>query len=146
VAKREGNIVISRLVLALAVSAAAGNALAADPHDALPSVDTLPKDVTQESPIIPAMGAHWVNHANWPLGPIYCVYKGKIVCLEFMMSQADFAAGKSWPALAGKDGLPPVNHVSVGFEPNGHPGFTIPHYDIHMYFISPEEVAKIKPD
>jgi hypothetical protein len=138
--------VINKLALAMAMSAAAGSAFAQDVYDALPSVGILPKDVVQESPIVPAMGAHWVKKADWPLGPIYCVYKGKIVCLEFMMSQEDFIAGKSWPALPGLAALPPVNHVSVGFEPKGHPGFEIPHYDIHMYFLSPEEIAKITPE
>jgi hypothetical protein len=51
-------------------------------------------------------------------------------------------AGQSWPDLAGLDGLPPVDHVSVGFEPRGH---EVPHYAIHMYFLPPEEIAKIQP-
>jgi hypothetical protein len=139
------DIMISKFILALALSAAATTAFAADPYDALPSAGTLPKDAVQESPIVPLMGEHWAKKDEWPLGPIYCVYKGKIVCLEFMISQEDFVAGKSWPVLAGMPGLPPVNHVNVGFVPNGHPGYEIPHYDIHMYFVSPEEVAKIQP-
>ncbi len=136
---------MKKLLLVAAVCGVTAPALAQSGYDALPGVDTLPKDVIQVSPTVPAMGEHWANPATLPLGPIYCVHNGKIVCLEFMISQEDFAAGKSWPVLAGKEGLVPVNHTSIGFEPQGHEGFTVPHYDIHMFFISPEEVAKIQP-
>jgi len=100
----------------------------------------------QISPVVPKMGEHWANPKDLPLGPIYCVHEGKIVCLEFMISQEDFAAGKSWLTLASMvQGLPTLNHLSIGFEPNGHEGFTVPHYDLHMFFITPEEVEAIKP-
>ncbi len=91
------------------------------------------------------MGEHWANPKDLPLGPIYCVYKGKVVCLEFMISQADFAAGKSWPELSGLKNLPPVNHINMGFEPKGHEGYEVPHYDMHIYFASPEAMKTIKP-
>jgi len=127
------------------VLASTGAALGQDAYDALPSSDILPGEVIQISGVVPAMGEHWADPATLPLGPIYCVHRGKIVCLEFMMSQADFEAGKSWPELSGIDGLPPVNHVDVGFQAHGHEGFEVPHYDIHMYFLSPEEIAQIQP-
>ncbi len=136
---------MKKLLLVAALCGVTAPAFAQSPYDALPGVDTLPKDVIQISPTVPAMGEHWANPATLPLGPIYCVHQGKIVCLEFMISQEDFASGKSWPVLAGKDGLPPVNHTNIGFQEHGHEGFEVPHYDIHMYFLSPEEVAKIQP-
>lgn len=136
---------MKKILLAALFCGVAGTAVAQSPYDALPGVDTLPKDVIKVSPTVPAMGEHWANPATLPLGPIYCVHEGKIVCLEFMIAQEDFAAGKSWPVLAGKEGLPAVNHTSIGFQPQGHEGFTVPHYDIHMFFLSPEEIAKIQP-
>ena len=111
----------------------------------LPAVPKLPTGVIQVSPVVPGMGAHYARPQDLPLGPIYCVYKGKIVCLEFMISQKNFEAGKSWPDLhADMKGLPPVDHVNIGFQPHGHEGFEVPHYDIHMYFLPPEVIAKIK--
>lgn len=110
----------------------------------LPDVSMLPKGVVQISPVVPGMGEHWADPANLPLGPIYCVYQGKIVCLEFMIAQADFAAGKSWPDLPGLEGLPPVNHVNMGFEPHGHEGDEIPHYDMHIYYLPPADMAEVK--
>lgn len=110
----------------------------------LPAVEGLPESAIQLSGAIPAMGAHYANPADMPVGPIYCVHDGKVVCLEYMLTQADFAAGKSWTNLQAMPGLPPVNHVNIEFEPNGHEGFEVPHYDIHMYFISPDERMKIE--
>jgi hypothetical protein len=128
------------------VAALAATAAAAEAHEssALPEASILPAEVVQVSPVVPLMGEHWANPAQLPLGPIYCVHEGKIVCLEFMISQAEFEAGKSWPELSGIKGLPPVDHVNVGFEPHGHEGFEVPHYDVHMFFISPEQVQQIR--
>ena len=38
-----------------------------------------------------------------------------------------------------------VDHVDVAFMPHGHEAFEVPHWDIHMYFITPEEKAAITP-
>jgi hypothetical protein len=122
----------------------AASSLAQNTWDSLPSADSVPEGTIQLSGVVPAMGEHWGNPADMPLGPIYCVHGGKIVCLEFMIAQEAFAAGESWPDLSGMEGLPPVDHVSIGFEPQGHEGYEVPHYDIHMYFLSPEEIAAIQ--
>jgi hypothetical protein len=131
-------------LLSLVAAALATTATVAHDAPALPDANILPARIVQISPVVPLMGEHWAETATLPLGPIYCVHEGKIVCLEFMISQADFEAGKSWPALSGIKGLPPVDHVSVGFEPQGHEGFEVPHFDVHMFFISPEQVQQIR--
>jgi len=111
---------------------------------ALPDASAMPEGVQQLSPVVPGMGEHWANPADLPLGPIYCVFEGKILCMEFMMAQEDFAAGKSWPGLQGVEGLPPVNHINIQFEPQGHKGYEIPHYDMHLYFLSPDDMAQVR--
>ena len=90
------------------------------------------------------MGEHWVNPKDWPLGPIYCVVEGRVVCVEYMIAQAALEAGDSyedlkWPLRTGK--LPPIDHVDVTFMPAGHEGYEIPHYDFHTYFV-PKEVLE----
>ncbi|MEO8244631.1 MAG: hypothetical protein ABI832_20255 [bacterium] len=132
---------MKRLTLAMLTLCFAAPALAAPD---LPDVSTLPANVVQVSPVVPMMGAHWADPATLPLGPIYCVDQGKIICLEYMISQEDFAAGKSWDNLAGRTDLPSIDHVSIGFEPHGHEGFPVPHYDLHIYFIPADQVALIK--
>jgi hypothetical protein len=126
-----------------AMSAAIGSANAENPFDKLPGIDILPEATVQISPVVPGMGEHWANPADLPLGPIYCVYEGKVICLEYMISQEDLAAGKSWPELTGLKNLPPIDHVNMGFEPDGHHGYEIPHYDMHIYFVSPDVLREI---
>lgn len=111
---------------------------------ALPDKSVLPVDAVQISAVVPKMGEHWANPKDLPLGPIYCVYEGKVVCIEYMIAQQDFADGNSWPVLAGMTDLPSINHVDIGFEPNGHEGYEVPHYDLHIFFISPEKKEMIK--
>jgi hypothetical protein len=107
----------------------------------------LPKGTIQLEPhVVPAMGEHWANPAELPLGPIYGVYKGKLVFLEYMVAQEDFAKGKNYVNIAGMKGLPSpsVVQTDIEYQAHGHPGFEIPHFDIHAYFITDEEQQAIK--
>lgn len=123
----------------VAASAASAGSLKTELRQ-LPKTGVLPSGVVKVSPYVPGMGEHWANPANLPFGPIYCVVDGHITCMEYMISQKDFTDGVSHnqlvPWFDGKK-QPPINHIDIGFEPNGHHGYEIPHYDIHMYFLSP---------
>ncbi len=109
--------------------------------DGLPSAKSLPEGVVQVSPMVPGMGEHWANPKDLPFGPIYCVMNGRVTCMEYMISQEDFNAGKSFkelrPWLARAE-QPAIDHMEFNFEPHGHEGYEVPHYDVHMYFVSPE--------
>lgn len=108
----------------------------------------LPKDVVKITPSVPKMGEHWARPTDMPLGPIYGVEKGKLVFIEQMPAQALFINGESVVDLDGMRGLPspPINHSNIEFQPHGHEGFEVPHYDIHHYFITPEERDAITGD
>ncbi|MGA8532895.1 MAG: hypothetical protein WB615_02165 [Candidatus Tumulicola sp.] len=119
------------MIAALAAAALGINAaaIAAAPPAGLPA------GVQQVSPCVPGMGEHWANPKDLPFGPIYGVYNGKVVFTEVMIDQTAFAAGKSWT-----DQLKPIaghtiDHVDIEFQPKGHPGYEIPHYDVHAYFV-----------
>lgn len=107
----------------------------------------LPEGSQQITPVVPAMGEHWSNPqaGDLPTGPIYGVYKGKLVFLEYMIAQEDFKQGKNYANLAGMKGVPSpaAEQLDIEFQPNGHDGFEVPHYDIHMYFVSEEEQQQI---
>jgi uncharacterized protein len=95
----------------------------------------LPADVQPYMGCIPAMGFHYVNPKNAPFGPIYGSYNGKPIFTEIMIAKSKFAAGTSWD-----DQLKPlpgykIDHVDIWWEPHGHPGYTIPHYDIHAWYV-----------
>ncbi len=95
----------------------------------------LPEGTVQVSACVPGMGEHWAQPSDLPFGPIYGVMGERLVFVEIMVAQSDFAAGKSW-----RDLLKPlkgyaIDHVDVEFEPQGHEGYPVPHYDIHAYFV-----------
>lgn len=117
----------------------------------------LPNGTVQITPVIPQMGEHWTNpeedilimENNDPVfKTIYGVYEGKLVFIEQMISQKYLVEGKSFVNFAGMKGLPSpsIDHTNIEFIPTGHEGYTMPHYDIHHYFITPEEQEKIGLD
>ena len=95
----------------------------------------LPPGTIQAGPCVPGMGEHWVRPQDAPFGPIYGVVNDRVVFVEVMIDQKAFAAGRSWDQqlkpIAGKR----IDHVDIDFNPHGHAGYAIPHYDVHAYFV-----------
>lgn len=99
----------------------------------------LPEGTIQLTPCVPGMGEHWANPADMPLGPIYGVMGDKVTFVEIMPSQEAFANGEQWlEVLKPLDGYA-IDHVDFEFQPQGHEGYEVPHYDIHAYFVTHEE-------
>ena len=95
----------------------------------------LPSDVAPMLGCVPTMGYHYVNPKNWPFGPIYGWYNGKPTFTEIMVAQKSFENGLSWSnELKPLPGYS-IDHVDIWFEPHGHPGYEVPHYDIHAWYI-----------
>ncbi len=95
----------------------------------------LPSGVSPVGGCIPAMGYHYAKPSDWPGGPIYGYYNGKPVFTEIMPSKKEFDAG-----LNLDDKLKPlpgyhIDHVDIWYETNGHPGYSVPHYDIHAWYV-----------
>ncbi|MFQ5917688.1 MAG: hypothetical protein ACE5I0_07755, partial [Candidatus Binatia bacterium] len=108
------------------------------------SVKDLPQGVVKLTPSIPTMGEHWANPDDMPLGPIYLVYKGEVIGVEFMYTQEMLSEVKiptpegeeTFSELANLEVNHAADHIDVGFMPKGHEGFPVPHTDIHIWFIS----------
>ena len=96
-----------------------------------------PPGVVRISECVPTMGEHWADPATMPMGPIYTVDKGRLISIEYMPAQADFAEGKSWNDLTFLYwGQPlPIQHADIDFLPHGHEGYEVPHYDMHFYVV-----------
>lgn len=84
---------------------------------------------------IPTMGYHYVADKNKPFGPIYGWYNGKATFTEIMVDQKYLADGKSWNEVLKPLPGYHIDHVDIWFEPHGHPGYPIPHYDIHAWYV-----------
>lgn len=143
--------VFAALLFAGALSAVP--ALAAPPQGGAPKLPPQPKvhpagipaDAVLVSPCIATMGEHWVALKNAPTGPIYGVYNGKPVFTEIMVSVDQLKKGFSYANIRALPGYA-IDHVDFEFEPNGHEGFPVPHYDVHAYYVSPAAQAKICPN
>jgi hypothetical protein len=95
----------------------------------------LPDGVIQLSPCVRTMGEHWANPKNLPFGPIYGVYDGKVIFSEVMIDQKLFAQGKGWRDIVKPLPGHAIDHVDIAFNPHGHEGYPVPHYDVHAYYV-----------
>ncbi len=115
-------------------------ALSASAHEAPLSLEGLPllEDVAAEavqiSPHVPHMGAHWARESDLPVGPIYCVIEGRVVCIEYMFTMEAFRSGTDWLALAPGIQTPPISHIDLEFKPEGVGPAPVPLYQLHIYF------------
>ena len=110
-------------------------------------------DHIPETRFCPGMGRHFIDLSDPVADPtfsrqptaagdegvIYGEAAGKLIFIEYVFSQQDFADGVSWPAPIPLSGLPipPVDNVHVLHF--GTDGSTRGRYTVHMYFI-PEEI------
>jgi len=107
----------------------------------------IPSNFVMVSPCVQRMGEHWANlqSKSGLNGPIYGTYQGKPVFSEIMVTQQQLQKGYTFMNLRALPGYN-IDHVDFEFEPHGHPGMPFPHYDVHAYYISPAQVAKICPN
>lgn len=98
-----------------------------------PSV--MPAGTVPVSGCIPTMGYHYAKTSNFPFGPIYGYYNGKATFTEVMVDKSLFAKGSNWDEVLKPLPGYKIDHVDIWYESHGHPGYTIPHYDIHAWYI-----------
>jgi hypothetical protein len=129
---------------------------------------TLPPDAVKTSGCVAHMGEHWARPSDLPFGPIYTVYKGKVISIEYMFKSTDVPGevlAKGSPEFAMK--YMKDNNLSFGdiFRPHftfnlnnlkykfanlewtqPHAGFLEPHYDLHFFIISKDELEAVCPN
>jgi hypothetical protein len=104
----------------------------------------IPQDAVMVSPCIASMGEHWANPRDLPTGPIYGVWQNKPVFTEIMVTVKQLQDGFSYADIHALPGYT-IDHIDFAFEPHGHPGLPVPHYDLHAYYVSPAVEATICP-
>lgn len=122
------------------VVALATPAFANDLHHLPQITDVAPQSVAI-SPHVPHMGEHFAHPGDLPTGPIYCVIEGRVVCVEYMFTAADLAAGLDWTGLLPGFTTPPISHIDLEHKPEGVGPFAEPLYQLHVYFVAPEVLA-----
>jgi hypothetical protein len=129
---------------ATGIAGAAPDAPALPPQPAVHPVG-IPADALLVSPCIATMGEHWANPKNLPLGPIYGTWQGKPVFTEIMVTVTQLQQGFSYADIRALPGYT-IDHVDINFEPHGHEGLPVPHYDVHAYYVSPAVQKTICPN
>ncbi len=137
-------------IFALAFTGAMAVAATAPAHGMLPPQPKvhpagIPKDALMVSPCVATMGQHWASPKNLPLGPIYGVWHGKPVFTEIMVSVKQLQSGFSYADIHALPGYT-IDHIDFEFEPHGHEGFPVPHYDLHAYYVSQAVEKTICPN
>ncbi len=104
-----------------------------------PNPAGLPAGLKSFSGCIPTMGYHYARPQDFPFGPIYGWYKGKPIFTEVMIDSKMFGGGKSFDEVLKPLPGYHIDHVDIWYEAHGHPGFTIPHYDVHAWYVPKSE-------
>jgi hypothetical protein len=141
---------VTASAVALALAATLARAGAAPSDSMLPPQPAthpagIPADALMLSPCVASMGEHWANPKNLPLGPIYGVWQGEPVFTEIMVTVKQLQDGFSYADIRALPGYT-IDHIDFKYEPNGHPGLPVPHYDLHAYYVSPAVQATICPN
>src|SRR5215469_11859598 len=145
-------LAVFALLCAVGLTAARANAQStAQPSMSLPPQPAvhpagIPADAVLVSPCIATMGEHWVALKDMATGgPIYGVWQGKPVFTEIMVPLTDLQKGFSYADLHALPGYT-IDHIDFEFEPQGHAGMPVPHYDLHAYYVTPAVEATICPN
>jgi len=118
-----------------------GEAAASGMLDHLPVLSEVAPDAVNLSPHVPNMGEHWANPADLPVGPIYCVIDGRVVCVEYMLDLEALNAGTDFVGLATGLESPPISHIDIEYKAEGIPPHPVPLYQIHIYFADTQTLA-----
>ena len=107
----------------------------------LPLMSDIAPNAVAISPHVPHMGEHWAEPSNLPLGPIYCVIDGHVVCVEYMFLASELATGVDWTRIATGLQTPPLTRIDMEYKPDGAGPFQEPLYQLHLYFAENEVLA-----
>lgn len=94
----------------------------------------VPKGATIISQCSKGRGEQYVLPANIPHGPVFNVFNGKVIGIEYMISPTDLASDMTFfnlPTYGQK-----FDHLDVGLLSQGHTGYPVPHYHVDMYTVS----------
>lgn len=134
---KTATLITSAILAAIALPAQA------DGLSHLPLLSEVAPGAVQISPHVPHMGTHWANPADMPNGgPIYCVIDGRVVCVEYMFTAADLAAGRDWVGLAAGMETPAITRIDLEYKADGVGPVQQPLYQLHLYFAETEVLAQ----
>jgi hypothetical protein len=94
----------------------------------------VPKGATIIEQCSKGRGAQYVLPSNIPRGPVFNVFNGKVIGIEYMISPDDLSEGYTFfnlPTYGQK-----FDHLDIGLLSKGHTGYPEPHYHVDLYTVS----------
>ncbi len=102
---------------------------------------SLPQDATLTAECVENRGKQYVLPKDIPIGPIYDVFEGKVIAIEYLVDFEDLEASPDkYTDLGGE--VTQHDHVAV-IQADAHAGLDKQHFHVVNYFISPEDAKKI---
>lgn len=144
--QRRSMFLIIGIMMLFSIGIAASNRAVAQSNPSnLPISFIIPTGFVKVSDCVPGEGEHWAKPAQLPLGPILVMRNGRLLAIEYMIAQSDFSAGKSFQNLPFLYFLRelPIQHADIEFLPQGHPGFDVPHFDLHFWLVTHAQHSSI---
>ena len=91
---------------------------------------------------VPGLGTLYVDPATLPAGPFLAYDRqGRLVSSVYMIPVKDITAHKAFNNLAAAKEK--ADHVDMYYNA-GHPGVAEPHYDVVIWYVSPQQAAALK--
>ncbi|HEV7454825.1 MAG TPA: hypothetical protein VGO07_06220 [Candidatus Saccharimonadales bacterium] len=111
-------------------------------HETVEASITIPKDATVTAECADMRGKQYIIPKDIPMGPIYDVYQGKVVAMEYLIGQTELTKQSNMFANLS---LPKVDYDHLTIMPmDPHAGENEVHFHAIAYLISQSEAAKIK--
>lgn len=116
-----------------------------DTHeDTMTSAITLPKDATVTAECEAARGKQYILPKDIPTGPIYDVHNGKVIAIEYLVSQDELASQSD---MFKELDLPKADYDHISIIPTAaHAGLNEAHFHAIAYLIPQAEADKITCD
>ncbi len=103
---------------------------------------SVPQDATVIAQCAKGRGTQYALPKDIPLGPVYNVYEGKVIGIEYMVGKDDLlTSAKSYLNLPLKNIK--YDHVNIGLLSQGHAGFPQPHDHVSFMMVPTSLTDKI---
>ena len=146
------------VVLALLVGASLfgagyvyGKKAAPAPAGTMTAALSLPAGATVTSQCTQGLGTQYIAPQDIPYGPLYDVYQGKVIGLEYMVPEAAPASSINTAGGSAMDGAMSTldlhgvayDHMNVMIMPQGHAGLPVPHFMADILTVPKSTADKI---
>lgn len=128
-----------------------GKKAAPPPANAMTAALSLPAGATVTSQCTQGLGTQYIAPQDIPYGPLYDVYQGKVIGLEYMVPETAPASSMNTAAGSVMNGAMSTldlhgvayDHMNMMIMPQGHAGLPVPHFMADILTVPKSTTDKI---